>query len=456
MQTSLKLFFFFTLLINSIIVTGQSTDEQKIKKLDMLFQELYNNRMSMGSISIYKGGKEFYSKTYGIANVKDKNELPAKNETTVYRIGSLSKIFTAYMVMKLVEDGKISLTQTIENYFPNLINATTTTVDQLLAHRSSLPVYTKVVDLEKLRKAKTINNLIALVNKKDMNEDTSKTKYNNLNYILLGLIIENVTGKKYNEVLADDLKSLNSPNVYGTYGLLDYTKNEANSFHINKDNWEEDYENTPNLIADGSGFLVSNTRTLNEFMIALFANQLLKKSSVDKMLPPKSAFGYGLMKTNFDKHKGFGHTGRIEGFTSATTYFPDDNLGITFLQNGSVYPLNDILILIGDIMFDEPFIMPSLKKVELSEIDNKKFMGTFVNDEEGYKVIIDNHKGELRLRLAKGNGLLNKMILNTYALSNSRLFNPTQGIIFDFSKEENGEYKTCEMKTNGAKLLLKK
>ena len=452
----MKLFFFLTFLFASIIVSGQSLDKQKIKNLDSLFQELYNNKMSMGSISIYKEGKEFYSKTYGIANIKDKKELLAKNETTVYRIGSLTKIFTAYMIMKLVEDGKISLTQTIDNYFPNLINSTTTTIEQMLLHKSSLPIYTRVVDLERLRKSKTIDNLISISNKGEVNKDTSKITYNNLNYILLGLIIERVSGKKYNEVLADDLKNLNNPVIYGTYELLDYMKNEANSFHISKDEWDEDYENTPCPISDGSGFLLSNTRTLNEFMIALFTNNLLKKSSLDKMLPQKSAFGYGLMKTNFDKHKGFGHTGRIEGFTSATTYFPEDSLSITFLQNGSVYPLNDILISVGNIMFDQPFIMPSLKKVELSDIDNKKFMGTFANDEEGYKVIVDNNKGKLRLRLAKGNGLLNKMILNTYALSNSRLFNATQGIIFDFSKEENGEYKNCEMKTNGAKLLLKK
>lgn len=456
MKTFLKLFFLLTFLLNSIIVSGQSSDEQKIKKLDTLFQELNNSKMSMGSINIYKNGKEFYSKTYGIANIKDKKDFPAKNDTTVYRIGSLSKIFTAYMIMKLVENSKISLNQSIENYFPMLINSSTTTIEQLLLHKSSLPVFVRVNDLEKLRRSKTVNELIVAANKGEVNKDTSKPKYNNLNYILLGLIIEMTNEKKYNDVLSDYLKTLNKPSINGTYNLLDNLKNEANSFHISKDKWEEDYENTPSPISDGSGFLLSNARTLNEFMVALFTNQLINKSSVEKMLPRNSRFGYGLMKTNFDKHKGFGHSGRIEGFTSATTYFPDDSLSVTFLQNGSVYPINDILMMVGNIMFDKPFIMPSLKKIELNEQDNKKIYGIYANEEEGYKVIVDKNKGDLRLRVAKGTGFLNKQILNTYALSNNRIFNPTQGIIFDFSKEENGEYKTCEMMVNGAKMLLTK
>jgi D-alanyl-D-alanine carboxypeptidase len=456
MKTSMKYFFFLVFLLNSIIVFGQSSDEQKTQRLDTLFKELYNNKMSMGSINIYKNGKEFYSKTYGIANIKDKNEFFAKNETTVYRIGSLSKIFTAYMIMKLVENGKISLNQSIENYFPTLINSSTTTIEQLLLHKSSLPVFVRVNDLEKLRRSKTIDKLIAAANEGEVNKDTSKPKYNNLNYILLGLIVEKTSGKKYNDVLFDYLKNLNKPSINGTYSLLDYSKNEANSFHINKDKWEEDYEISPSPISDGSGFLLSNARTLNEFMIALFTYQLINKSNVEKMLPREYKFGYGLMKANFEKHNGFGHSGRIEGFTSATTYFPDDSLSVTFLQNGSVYPINDILMMVGNIMFDKPFIMPSLKKVELNELDNKKLYGIYANEEEGYKVIVDKNKGELRLRVAKGNGLLNKQILNTYALSNSRIFNPGQGIIFDFSIEENGEYKICEMRVNGAKLVLKK
>jgi CubicO group peptidase (beta-lactamase class C family) len=360
------------------------------------------------------------------------------------------------MIMKLVESGKLSLDQSIVNYFPTLINASTTTIDQLLIHKSSLPIFVRVNDLEKLRKTKTIEKFIAAANKGEVNQDTSKPKYNNLNYILLGLIVEKTTGKKYDDVLTDYLKNLNNPSINGTYSLLDYSKNEANSFHINKDKWEEDYEISPSPISDGSGFLLSNARTLNEFMVALFTNRLINKSSVEKMLPQEYKFGYGLMKTNFDKHSGFGHSGRIEGFTSATTYFPDDSLSVTFLQNGSVYPINDILLLVGNILFDKPFIMPSLKMIELNEQNSKKFYGTYINEEEGYKVIVDKNKGELRLRVAKGNGLLNKQILNTYALSDNRIFNPTQGIIFDFSKEENGEYKTCDMRVNGAKMVLLK
>jgi len=162
------------------------------------------------------------------------------------------------------------------------------------------------------------------------------------------------------------------------------------------------------------------------------------------------------MKANFDTHKGFGHTGRIEGFTSATTYFVEDKINVTLLQNGTVYPMNDILILMGNILFDEPVEIPNFKKVTLSTAEATALLGTYENAEEGYKVITDLSKGELRIRVAKGSGFMNKMILETYALSPSRIFNPSQGIIFDFTKLNNGRYSECEMRVNGSKLPLKK
>jgi D-alanyl-D-alanine carboxypeptidase len=438
----------------SLNVFGQSSNDIKIKKLDSLFNELEDNQMSMGSISIYINGIPFYAKIYGISNIKN-NQAIQSSEKTVYRIGSVSKLFTSFLIMKLVEEHKISLDQTIETFFPTLKNANKITVQRMLSHRSTLPIFHRVDDLEKLRKRKTEADLIAVVNKFDDNIDTSKTKYNNLNYILLGLIIEKKYGKTYNDVLSKYFNGLENQKLYGTYKLLDASKNEANSFHLVNDKWKEDYENSESFLTDGSGFLLSNTQTLNEFIIALFENKLLSKESVEAMLPKnKDKFGFGIIKSNFGQHKGYGHSGRIEGFTTALTYFPDDKISVAFTQNATVYPLNDILLLVGNILFDEPFEMPKLKRITLSKEQEDKLMGTYKNEKEGYKVIIDRNKDELRLRIAKGNGILNKMILTAIPLEENRIFTPSQGILFDFINLVNLTYSTCEMRVNGAKLTL--
>lgn len=443
------------LICTTFFLYGQTSDIQKTKLLDSLFQELSTNKMSMGSISIYKDGRPFYAKTYGISNIKSNIEIPS-TEKTLYRVGSVSKVFTAFIIMKMVEEHKLALNQTITSFFPALKNADNTTIQQLLAHKSPLPVFVRVDDLEKLRKAKNETQLIAAANKLEANTDTSKIKYNNLNYILLGLIAEKTLGKPYNSILNTYLAPLNDPKVYGTYKLLDATKNEANSFHLKNDKWIEDYEIIESPVSDGSGFLLADARTLNEFMIALFSQKLLKQESVDAMLPQKDRFGFGLMKANFNKHKGYGHSGRIEGFTTAAGYFPEEKISIAFVQNGTVYPLNDILIQVNNILFDEPVEMPELKKIPISHEQEEKLMGTYENEEEGYKVIVDRNKGELRLRVAKGNGLLNKMILKVFPLRANRLFSPFQGILFDFIDPDKETYSTCEMRINGAKLTLKK
>lgn len=436
--------------------TFAQLSSQKIRLLDSLFSQLEVNKMSMGSISIFKDGEEVYAKCYGISNKKNGADIPASKEKTYYRIGSISKVFTAFLIMKSVESGKLSLKQPVLEFFPDLNGASTLTVEQLLLHKSKLPIFHRIDDLEELRKAKTESELIGMVNKRTPNSDTLKTTYNNLNYILLGLIVEKINGAGYNEVLKNSLSSLERKEVYGTFKLLDYQKNEANSFHISNENWVEDYEIRECPIADGSGFLLSNAQTLNTFMYALFNGKLISEESLKQMLPSGSMFGFGIMKANFDEHKGFGHTGRIEGFTSAATYFTEDKINVTLLQNGTVYPMNDILILVGDILFDKPVEIPNFKKVTLNAAETAIFLGTYENANEGYKVIADLSKGELRIRVAKGNGLMNKMILETYPLSQSRIFNPSQGIIFDFLNPDNGMYTECEMRVNGSKLPLKR
>lgn len=433
---------------------SQLPDGSKIQKLDSLFTALQKNNLSMGSISIYKNGKEFYTRTYGIANNRN-NEQIAASDKTLYRIGSISKIVTAFIIVKLAEEKKLYLKNDISTYFPGLKNAKNISIEQLLAHKSLLPVYHKVDDLEKLRKAKNEAEFISIVNKREGNKDTSKLRYNNLNYTLLGLIAEKVTGKAYNDILISYLKELPYSNIYGTYHLLDYHKNEANSFHLEKELWKEDYEITESPVSDGSGFLLSNTRTLNEFMSGLFNYKLISKESLDIMLPKNGQFGYGLLKSNFYEHAGFGHTGRIEGFTGACSYFPAEQIGISFLQNGTVYPLNDIMVLVGSIVFDKPVNLPSFSKIILQKEDMEKMQGRYVNKEEGYTVIIDTKKRQLRLRIMKGKSPF-KMIISTMALEKNRLLNPTQGIIFDFIKPENGCYRYCEMKVNGAKLKLER
>lgn len=452
---NLSLLFFSIIL--SIPVFSQTLKDDQKAKLDELFNALDQNHLSMGSVFISMDGKEAYSRSYGMSNFRDGKVYPSVSEQTIYRIGSITKVYTAFVIMKLTEEKRLQLSDHLDAYFPALTEAKNNSLEMLLAHKSTLPVFVRVDDLEKLRQAQSFEELIETANKYPKNSDTTKVKYNNLNYIMLGLVAEKITGKPFNTLLQEYLGAVPSSNVYGKTTLLDYQKNEANSFHLENNEWKEDYEIRETPVSDGSGYLVANARSITTFMEALFAGTLIDSATLTQMLPKNSMFGYGLMKSNFDKHIGFGHTGRIEGFTSATSYFPVEKLGVTFLQNGSVYPLNDIMILIGEILFEtQEYKLPDFERDTLTSEEEQLLVGEYVNLEEGISVLIDRKKEVFRLRVVQGKGLLNKRIISVYALSPTRLFNPSQGLIFDFSGELENGYLVCNMRVNGAKLPLKR
>ena len=431
-------------------VTAQNSDSYKIRLLDSLFNGLYTSKKSMGGICIYKNGKEFYSKNYGIVNTSGKKATPE----TKYRIASISKIFTAYLIMQMVKENKISLDDKLSKYFVQIKNSDSVTIYNMLSHTSILPVYTKSGDLEKLRKAKTIDELINIINQQEFILENVKYKYNNLNYILLGLIIEKIGNKPYNYILNESVKGLSNENaIYGLNKQIDADNNEAKSFYFENDVWKEEEEITPTPISDGSGFLVCTAKFLTNFMNKLFDGYLLDTNMLVKMLPGSDKKGLGFMKTDFGTHIGYGHSGRIENFTCATTIFPQDKISISFLQNATVYPLNDILLLIGDILFNDTVEIPNFKEIMITSDDKNKITGEYINEEEGYKIFVDIKKNEIRLRVKNTKSPF-KMILPVVALTSSRLFFLKQGVFFDFSGLAEGKYSKCTMKVNGAKLLL--
>ena len=348
----MKRFLLALVLLISLPTYGQNLSQTNINRLDSLFTSLADQGQAMGSISIYTNGKPVYSHTSGMASLADQQAIPATGET-LYRIGSITKTFTALFIMKLVEEEKLDLDQNIASFFPDLKNADQVTIRQLLEHKSLLPIYHKRSDHEKLRKAKTEAELIAVINKKKPNKDLSRTTYNNLNYFLLGLIAEKVYQNSYNDILAQLLKPLPQPKIYGEKNHLDPSKGEARSFYREKNEWTLAEENSASSLSDGSGFLVSNASSLNEFMHGLFTHQLISSSTLVMMLPKEGYFGYGLMKTDYKSLQGFGHSGKIEGFTSACMYFPKQQLGISILLNGSSVSLNEIVLLLAGIVVEE-------------------------------------------------------------------------------------------------------
>ena len=320
------------------------------------------NNKGMGSVSIFKDGQEVYQNSIGYADIS--KEIKADNQTK-YRIGSISKTFTATIIVMMIEEGKLNYTDYLSSYIPDVPNASKITIEQLLRHRSGLFNLTSATDFfEYADKPMSRKKLLAkIIENGTIFEPGERAMYSNTNYVLLTMIAEKIDEKTFDQLFEDRItKPLGLNNTH--YGSkIDVSKNEALSY-VKKGEWDLSMESDMSIPL-GAGGIVSTAADLNKFMYALFKGQIVSDSSVKKMMELKDNYGMGLFRFPFYSNWAFGHNGGIDGFQSNSVYFPDFNVNVTYLSNGVDMPINDVLIGVLSIYFGKtyelPVFTPSLK-----------------------------------------------------------------------------------------------
>jgi D-alanyl-D-alanine carboxypeptidase len=383
----------FSVLLCLLFLSSISFAQNNYAKLDSLFTILESNYKFMGSVAISEGGKILYSNSKGITDIYSKKRATA---ATKYRIGSISKMFTSAMIFKAVEEKKLSLEQTIETYFPTVPNAHKITVSHLLNHRSGIYNITNSGDYWKYyTQPKTQAEMVAIIAKtKSDFEPDSKADYSNSNYILLSYILEKVYKKPFGEILTEKIiKPLNLKNTY-LGNRISLGKNECYSFTINEQTWETEKETDPS-IPIGAGAVVSNPTDLTIFIESLFAGKIIAKQSLEQMTVMKDNYGMGIFQVPFQNKKGFGHTGGIDGFSSALYYFPDSNVSIALTSNGNNYDNNQIMIALLNTYYAFPFELPSFKTVALTEEALDKYLGNYVSEELAMTIKVSRKSDKL-------------------------------------------------------------
>lgn len=328
------------------------------QKMDSLFMLVEQNQAGMGSLSIFKNGKEVYHNAIGYADVEAKKE---KNENTKYRIGSISKMFTAVLTMQLVESGKLNLETKLSEFYPELPNASKITIENLLRHQSGLYNFVISPDyLEYMHLPKTKTELLEIF-KQDtpVFEPGIKTEYSNTNYVLLTFIIEEITGKDFAEVLKTEIvQPLQLQNTYYG-GKIDVSMNETFSYQKLSD-WVIMPE-THMSIPQGAGAIVSTPADVNKFLFSLFNNHLVKENTLKDMQTFKEGFGIGMFEIPFYDKISYGHTGGIDGFQTITSYFPEERVAVSYFSNGTSMPINEIILGVLNIYFNKVYELPSFK-----------------------------------------------------------------------------------------------
>ncbi len=200
---------FFTTIIVLFALTGFSFSQDLDKtKLDKFFDSLAENNKAMGSLSIRKDGDVLYNRAIGYSKIDGAEKISSTTQTK-YRIGSITKMFTATMIFQLIEQGKLKQTDTLDKFFRQIPNAKKITITNLLNHRSGIHNFTDDADFLKwMTKPKKQAEMLSIIskNKSDFEPDT-KSSYSNSNYVLLGYIIEKVSGKTYQKFLEKNIAS---------------------------------------------------------------------------------------------------------------------------------------------------------------------------------------------------------------------------------------------------------
>lgn len=374
--------------VATLLITSQSLAQKSDfrPKIDSLFDKLDANNKFMGTVAIIDSGVITYSRAVRFADVQTDVKTSA---STKYRIGSITKMFTSVMVYQLFEENKLSPETQLSVYFPELPNAKTISIKDMLLHRSGLwSVTDDSLYLEWCINHKTREDLLKMIKgHAPLFQPGEKSEYSNSNYILLGFIIEDITGKDYATNLEERITEKIGLKSTGVGGKINVSENEAGSYSRQLDSWNKENE-TDMSVPGGAGAIVSTSEDLVLFADALFTGQLITETSLQDMIKTEGTYGKGIFPMPFYDLKGYGHTGGIDGFRSVLLYFPENKLGVALISNGLNYVQNDILIGILSIYLGRPYTLPDFTVIQVNEEVLKAYEGTYSKEDFPLKLTI--------------------------------------------------------------------
>jgi CubicO group peptidase (beta-lactamase class C family) len=318
--------------------TGQ---EDLAKRIDAVMSEVYKPGQPGAAVIVRKHGRTVLRKGYGLADLE--LQVPLEPDM-VFRLGSLTKQFTAVSILMLAEQGKLGLQDEITKFLPDYpTQGRKITVEHLLTHTSGIQSYTDMPEwLPLWRKDFTLKELIDLFKDKPMQfEPGERWAYNNSGYILLGAIIEKISGNTYEAFIdANIFKPLGMKQSY--YGSAErIIPRRIPGYQMGRGG----FVNAPYLSMTqpyAAGSLLSTVDDLAVWSDAVFSGKLVKKEWLDKAFTPyrlkdgeSSGYGYGWFIADFGGHRSIEHGGGINGFTTYEMTFPEDGLFLAILTNSA-------------------------------------------------------------------------------------------------------------------------
>ena len=332
----------------------------------------------MGTALVAKDTEVLFNRSFGWANLEWNI---ANTPTTKFRIGSVTKQFTAAAILLLEERGKLTLEDPISKHVPDAPAAwQDVTVFHLLTHTSGIPSFTgfKEYNTAKLS-ASTPEKIMAEVRDRPLEfTPGEKFTYSNSGYLLLGYIIERVSGQPYGAFLHE--------NVFTRLGMGD-TGVDSNAAIIPRRAagyvpGGRGLANAPYIdmsVPHAAGALYSTTADLWRWQQGLFGGKLLSPESLAKMITPhKGGYALGVGVQTVDGRKVIAHGGGIEGFNSHLMYFPGEKLTVAVLANVNGPTAAEFAQQLAKLAFNETVTLAAERKeIAIPAERLKDYVGTY-------------------------------------------------------------------------------
>lgn len=403
-----SILFLVTIIIS--YCSGQETitiiDAEQIASIDSIMNINFPPDEPGAAIIITEEGKEIYKKGFGMANLESGIQMTPE---MIFRLGSLTKPFTAVSILLLEEEGKLSVEDDITRFLHDYpTHGAKITIENLLTHTSGIPDFTRFPNARKIEQTQlTTGEILELFKDKPLDfEPGEKFLYSNSGYDVLGAIIESVSGMSYEQFVENNIFQ----KLEMHHSFYDHPEEEVENKIPGYDKNSNGYKLAPYAAMCApfsAGGLRSTVGDLAIFNKALHDGKLIPEQELSKVFSPfklntgeLSYYGYGWYLKPFLGHTAYSHSGNIYGFVTGTLFFPESDIFIAMLSNNTSSLLALSSWKISAILLEED--IETNAKVPVREPED--YTGTYQYNNKQY-VVSDGIDG-LSLKPAFGEGRL--------------------------------------------------
>lgn len=363
----------FLLLFVPLSLAAQKNYTQPLEEY---MQAQVNVKKFSGSVLVMSHEKVLLEKGYGMADMEW--NIPNSPQSK-FRIGSITKQFTAAAILQLEEQGKLSVEDKLSKYIPGYPKSDSVTIRMLLNHTSGIANYTDLPEFENVaRLSWSKDSMISFFKSKPYNfSPGSKWSYSNSGYFLLGYILEKVSGQSYDDYLRQ--------HIFDKIGMVNSGIDNLDTIlPMRARGYKQQDKRTMN--ADfismewpfSAGVIYSTVGDLYKWDRALYSNSVLSEASRKKMFTPgMSNYGFGILIDTFENHLRTWHNGGIPGFLSNISRYINDDVCIVVLSNNES---NADLVsnALAKIVFDLPVQLPYVhKEVKIDPSILDRYIGKY-------------------------------------------------------------------------------